>query len=224
MQEKPPDPHAGRARRPRARRADPVAPVVAGPPPVAGSLRDAALAHLARFAATEAGLVRVLDRRIQRWSRRAAEAGDPPDQIVAHVAAARLAARTVAAALVAGGVVDDTAYAQSKARSLTRAGRSRRAIGAHLSARGVELQLARASLPDDAETELAAAVLQARRRRIGPFTRAADRDEDAPDDPLARNRALAALARAGFGRDVAERALSLELEEAERLIHALKQL
>ncbi|TDG04393.1 regulatory protein RecX, partial [Paracraurococcus ruber] len=43
-------------------------PRPAGPPPGEAALREAALAHLARFAATEAGLTRVLRRRVDRWA------------------------------------------------------------------------------------------------------------------------------------------------------------
>ncbi|MGI4953795.1 MAG: hypothetical protein ACRYGM_18485, partial [Janthinobacterium lividum] len=48
---------------------------VAGPVPDRASLHEAALRHLTRFAATEAGLVRVLDRRVQRWLRLAEAEG-----------------------------------------------------------------------------------------------------------------------------------------------------
>ena len=76
---------------------------------------------------------------------------------------------------------------------LARTGRSRRAIGAHLAAKGVPAETARAALPDDPEAELDAALAYARRRRIGPF-RAAEADADA------WRREAAALARAGFAR------------------------
>lgn len=188
------------------------------------------MAHLARYATTQAGMVRVLDRRIHRWAKRAVDAGEPGDQVEERAKVARQAARSVAAALVAAGVLDDAAYAEARARSLTRSGRSRRAIGAHLGQRGVDAELVRASLPEDAEADLAAALAQARRRRIGPFRVAADPVDGPPDsppygdDPAVRNRALGMLARAGFSRDVAERALSTDLEEAERLILQLKRL
>jgi regulatory protein len=189
-----------------------------GPAPDAGRLRDAALAHLARFASTEAGLVRVLDRRILRWSRRALASGDAPEQVEAQAAAARLAVRTVASGLVGAGVVDDAAYAESRARSLTRGGRSRRAIEAHLAQHGVAPELVEAALPEDRDAELGAALMQARRRRIGPFG-----EEGALDDPVMRNKALAMLARAGFSRDVAERALGLDREEAEQRVIAIRR-
>lgn len=219
-----PDPRKHKRRRGQRLTPAELAQLPPGPAPEAGTLRNAAMAHLARYSATETGLVRVLDRRIQRWASRATTFGDPPEHVAELAASARLAARMVAKALVAAGVVDDTAYAEARARSLTRSGRSRRVIGAHLAQRGIDADLVAASLPDDADTELAAALTQARRRRIGPFG-----NPDAPsDDPLAegrsRNRALGSLARAGFSRDVAERALSMEREEADRLILHLKRL
>ncbi len=199
--------------------------VAAGPAPDRARLREAALAHLARFAASEAGLLRMLDRRIRRWAQRAGAEGAAPEQVALQSRAARDEARLVAARLVADGVLDDGAYAEARARSLARSGRSRRATLAHLAGRGVDPELARSALPDDPDIDLAAAVLQARRRRIGPY---ADGEGDAgaeaaTADPVARNRALAALGRAGFDRDTAERALGLDRAAADALILALRR-
>lgn len=172
--------------------------------PTEALLHGAALAHLARYTTTQAGLVRVLDRRIDRWAR------SDPIQEPEQVACARACARHVAALLVKQGLVDDAAFAENRARSLTRAGRSRRAVSAHLAARGVV-----PPPPPDAQTELAAAVVFTRRRRIGPFRRL-----DSEADP---HRELGALARAGFDRDVAVNALAMDLETAQNLIHTLRQ-
>ena len=137
----------------RARRA----PGPAGEAPGRSRLHDAALAHLARFATTEAGLLRVLARRIDRWARAAgAENMLAPDAIAAAAESSRQAAREGARALAQAGAVDDAAFAGARARSLTRAGRSRRAVGAHLAAKGVPPALAHAAMPDPA-TALAAA-------------------------------------------------------------------
>lgn len=200
---------------PRApRRAAPRAP--AGPPPGEAALQEAALAHLARFAATEAGLRRVLERRVDRWSRRAAEEGAEPEALAAQAAAARAAAAVVARRLVAAGAVDDAAYAESRARRLARAGRSRRAIAAHLAAKGVAAETARAALPEDAEaSERDAALAWCRRRRAGPFAAA-------PPDREARLRMLGAMARAGFARGVAEEALDTDRDTAEARLAALR--
>jgi regulatory protein len=197
------------------------APRPAGPAPTEAALREAALAHLARFAATEVGLKRVLQRKVDRWARRAEGEGTPPEVVAPQAAAARAAAAVVAKAMVTAGAVDDAAFAASRARRLARGGRSRRAIAAHLGAKGVAQETAAAVLPG-AETELDAALAQCRRRRIGPFAR-----EAPPEDPLAtraaRMKALAALARAGFGREVAEAALGMDPAEAEERLIALRQ-
>jgi regulatory protein len=191
------------------------APRPAGAAPDEPRLQEAALAHLARFAATEAGLRRVLQRRVDRWARAAIAEGAPQEDVAAAAAAARQAAARVAQRMVAAGAVDDAAFAESRARRLARAGRSRRAISAHLAAKGVDAGTARAALPEDPEdaarTELAAALAWCRRRRLGPFGPA-----DPP--PEARMKALAALARGGFPRSVAVQALEMDPEAAETLL------
>lgn len=187
----------------------------AGPPPDEARLAEAALAHLARFAATEAGLRRVLARRVDRWAR-AAEAEGQAD-IGPRAAAAKAAAAVVARRMVAQGAVDDAAFAESRARRLLRTGRSRRAALAHLRGKGVDAATAAAALPEGEEAELAAALAFCRRRRIGPFGAAA-----APT-PEALLKALGALARAGFGHDVAGRALRMDPAEAEGLLIAARQ-
>jgi regulatory protein len=181
----------------------------AGPAPTRSKLHEAALAHLARYGTTQAGLIRVLDRRVDRWARRA-ENVEPET-----LAGCRRAVREVAQALVASGVIDDAAFAESRARSLTRAGRSQRAVAAHLGARGVAQDTVREALPGDPEIELAACLAATRRRRIGAFRR-----PDAEADEL---RELGVLARAGFGHEVASRALAMEFEEAEAMVIRLKQ-
>jgi regulatory protein len=182
-----------------------------GPAPTRAQLHEAALRHLARFSATEAGLVRVLDRRIDRWAR-IAHQQDVFDTTAD--ATARAASRVVARALVEGGLVNDETFAAARARRLARAGRSRRSVAAHLAAKGIAAETIEAALPDP-EQELQSALAYVRRRRIGPFRVIADEG--------ARPRELAALARAGFSRDVAEQALRMERESAESLVLALKR-
>lgn len=177
----------------------------AGPAPDRARLHEAALRHLARFAATEAGLVRVLDRRVQRWARAAAAEGTAVDDTVRQC---RTTVREVAASLVRAGVIDDSAFAAARAASLARAGRSRRAVAAHLAAKGVAPNVAEAALPDP-EQEFLSALAYARKRRLGPF-----RGEP---DPAARLQDLGRLARAGYSRDVADRALDMAPAEAEAL-------
>jgi regulatory protein len=176
--------------------------------PTEVSLHEAALNHLARYATTAAGLVRVLDRRVDRYVRAGgdAEAG----------AKAKIAVRAVVARLVGKGLVDDAAFAANRARSLARAGRSRRAVAAHLAVRGVAAEVARGALVEDAEDELAAALILARKRRLGPYG-------SGDSDPVVRHKALGTLARAGFSQEIARRALGLGRDEAEARIHRFRQ-
>ncbi len=176
------------------------------PAPSEAALHEAALAHLARYATTEAGLLRVLERRIARWRRSAS--GDA-EALAAEEAAARVAVRRIVARLAAAGGVDDAAFARARAERLHRSGRSRRAIAAHLAARGVAAETARAALPEAPESELAAALTLARRRRLGPFRIA---------PPPAPGRELAMLARAGFSQAIAEQALAMSPEAALALV------
>jgi regulatory protein len=179
-------------------------------PPDAGSLYQAALNYLARYATTEAGLRRMLHRRIDRWARGVAD----KEMLAEKVTAAKQAAALVVARLAASGAVSDTAFAESRARSLVSAGRSRRAAAAQLAAKGVDEELAQSVLPEDAENELASAFVLARKRRIGPFRLS---------EPADRQREFGIMARAGFPRAVAERALDAEPEEAEEAIRRLRQ-
>jgi regulatory protein len=171
------------------------------------------LAYLARYAATEAGLARMLARAVDRWARRALADGVEADAVAAQAAQARAAVRGVVVRLAAAGAVSDTAFAESRTRSLVRGGRSRRAVAAHLAAKGVGAETARAALAAEEMDELAAALVFARRRRIGPF-RVGDGD---------RLRELAKLARAGFSQAVASEALRMPREDAEEVVARLRQ-
>ena len=187
------------------------------PSPDADTLQEAALGYLARYAATEAGLLRVLRRRIDRWARQTPQSEADRDAVATQVAAATAAARAVVARLAAAGAINDAAFAETKMRSLVRAGRSRRAIGAHLAAKGVNPETQRQVLQErSADNELAAALVLARRRRIGPFRAGPVPDADG------RRRELGILARAGFPQDVAQRALALDPEAAETVINELR--
>ncbi len=185
----------------------------ASPPPDAGHLYQAALNHLARYAATEVGLRRVLTRRVDRWARLQTD----PDAAAPGVAAARAAIDSVIARLAQAGAISDMAFAESRAKSRERGGQSARAVQARLIAKGVAPDLARTAAVSDADTELAAALVLVRKRRIGPYRTV----EDA--DAAIRLKELGLLARAGFSRDIAERALDTSRADAESRIFALRR-
>ncbi len=108
------------------------------------------------------------------------------------------------------GLLDDRAFALARARRLHAFGTSGRHIAAKLRLKGVA-----ADLIDDAlavleqgspEPELAAAWSYARRRRLGPYRRPAERAER-------REKDLAALARAGFTLAAARAVINAEESE-----------
>lgn len=172
------------------------------PAPTEVLLREAALAHLARYGTTAANLVRVLDRRVARWVRGGGAA--------AEAASLRASVRRIVAALVEAGAVSDQAFAEARTRRLRRAGKSAVATVAHLRARGVPAELAAGAARAGPEAETVAALIALRRRRLGPF--------EGETTPEGRTRALAMLARAGFGGAVARAAVRLTRTEAEAMI------
>lgn len=196
------------------------------PAPTQTQLREAALAHLARFATTRQGLRLVLQRRIRRWAGRAVRAGLEEEQAVAHEQQCQPWIDEIVASMEGLGAVDDAGYARARARSMTRTGRSRRAVKAHLRTKGVEQDtldqaidesLGERSDESGREAELGAALVLARKRCVGPFAR--------PDRPeKEHHKVLAIFARNGFSQDVAQSALAMDLDEAEERIFAFRSL
>jgi len=181
----------------------------AAPKASAEVLERVALAYLARFAASEAGLRRVLMRRVDR----AVRAG------TADAEAGRAGVEALIERYRHTGLLDDRAFAEARAASLHRHGASKRAIRARLAQKGIAADLAEAAIEALTDTvgggsDLAAAVNYARRRRIGPFGDPARR-------ATRRDRDLAALGRQGFPLDVARRVVDApDLEAAESLADA----
>ena len=179
-------------------------------PPDERSLREAAVTHLARYETTRDALLRVLNRRIDRWGR---ETQDPDPALLD--AARALAARTVAA-LAEAGALDDARFAARRASVHARTGRSARLSRVLLAASGVPAEIAAQAATRDEDLELESAALHARKRRLGPFA------ATPAQDPAQRRRALASFARAGFTSATARRILDLDPEEAAALIDRLR--
>jgi regulatory protein len=173
----------------------------------AGLVEKWALSYLSRYASTAENLRQFLRRRVRRRfavenvrDREAAAAAEP--LIEALVNRCRET-----------GLVNDEAYAASRARRGVAQGRSLRRIAAGLATKGVgaaEAAAAIAALREEgADPDLAAAIAFARRRRLGPFRRdPRSRDEAGPDGTNRRQVELAAFARAGFPRRAAESILA----------------
>lgn len=157
-------------------------------------MERAALRYLERFDATADKLRRVLSGVVRR-----AERKGPVDGRAAERMIEELVTR-----YVESGLIDERRYAETLASSLRRRGASERAIRHKLIARGVPDDVAREALAgadrDAGDAELEAARAFVRRRRLG--------EHRPPEERAARRaRDLAAVARAGFGFDVARRAL-----------------
>lgn len=162
------------------------------PPLDAARLDELALAYVGRFATTRAKLRAYLERKLRERGWSDGPAADVPGPDV----------DAIAERFAALGYVDDAAYALSRARSLT---------GRGYGARRVDQSLRQAGVGDDDSgpaRELArgesieAALRFAERRRLGPFA-----SETA--DRKARDRALAAMIRAGHGFDLARAIVDL---------------
>jgi regulatory protein len=173
-------------------------------------LERAALHYLERYASSAENLHRVLMRRVLRSAHLHGsdlEAGQKAVDNLIH-------------RYKCAGLLDDSAYATGRAASLHRQGKSSRWIARCLQSKGVGSQDIEAALSALAETEgqaadLRAAMNYARRRRIGPWREPSHKysdkgrswecegecDEDSRE--AYREKDMAALARQGFGYDIA---------------------
>jgi len=163
-------PEGGRRRRPR-RPLDPLA------------LSEMALAYVARFATSRAKLARYLTRKIREreWE------GEAQPDIAGLIEK-----------LAAQGFVDDRAFAEAKAASLTRRGFGERRVRVALNVAGIGDADRSDALAASEAKAVDSALRFAERKRIGPFAEAAK-------DPAARAKALSAMIRAGHGFDLARR-------------------
>ena len=169
-------------------------------------LHKAALHYLERYSSSTENLRRVLGRRIDRSARLhgtdRSEAATWVDGIVDK--------------LTALGLLDDGRYAEGRALSLHRRGASLRKISGMLRQKGLDddrIETALHTLKEEMPApDLAAAIRLARRRRLGPWRDPARRGDR-------RDRDLAALARAGFAYDLAQKVI--DADDPEQLEEAL---
>lgn len=176
------------------------------PEALEAALYEAALAHLARFAATRARLALVLARRLERMERRAAEGEEARAKDAMPREAKRAVIERVLDRLAAAGLLDDGAYAAARARRLLNRGTAPARIAADLARHGVDRTLIARLTPRDTTSEMLATLAYCARRRLGPF---------APEGGADRAAALRALARAGFSAEAARRVLEMGRDEAE---------
>ena len=152
------------------------------------SLSELALRYAGRFATTRAKLRAYLQRKIRErgW------AGERPAELEA-----------IANRFADLGYVDDRGYALAKSRALTGRGYGKRRVVDALRVAGVDDSDGEAAR-DHADAEAVAAALRfAQRRRIGPYA------TSFAADPKEKEKALAAMVRAGHGFGLARAILNL---------------
>jgi regulatory protein len=104
--------------------------------------------------------------------------------------------------------LDDQNYAEIRANSAARAGRSKRAIARKLAEKGVEKSIVTSVLLD--ADDLRAAIVYARKKGFGPFRRL-----EIDTDQARWTKEVSSFARQGFGYELARRVLDMTREEAE---------
>ena len=151
-------------------------------------LDELALAYVGRFATTRAKLTAYLARKVRErgWAGERA----PDLEAIVH-------------RLTRLGYVDDAAYALAKSRSLTARGYGERRLGDALRAAGIEEQDAAEAREAAKQQSVEAALRFARRRRIGPYA-------EAEPERAEREKALAAMVRAGHDFALAKAILAME--------------
>lgn len=158
------------------------------PPLDPDSLGELALAYVGRFATTRAKLAAYLARKLTErgWAEE-----NPADVSAAVERLSEL------------GYVDDEAYALSRSRALTGRGYGARRVRDSLRSAGVDETDSQAARELAEAGAVEAALRFARRRRLGPFGKA---DSDRSD----RERALAAMLRAGHSFALSKAILEIE--------------
>ena len=155
-------------------------------------LRTLALAYVGRYATSCARLAAYLKRKIgeRGW---ADESVPPIDMIVTQFAEL--------------GYVDDEAFAKARSGALLRRGYGPNRVRISLRVSGIGTDIIDHAATLDDEVALTAALVFARRKRIGPYSR---------DDitPVIRQKMIAAMLRAGHSYDVSRKILAMTANDS----------
>jgi regulatory protein len=149
-------------------------------------LERLALRYVERFATTRAKLARYLDGKIRLHG----FDGAPPDT-------AKIAER-----LAANGYIDDRLFGEARARAMARRGLGARRVAGALHHAGINAEDGAALAPAIAAHAIDAALIFARKRRIGPF---APVQADRPT----REKQIAAMIRSGHEFSLARRIVAM---------------
>jgi regulatory protein len=151
-----------------------------------------ALAYVARFATSAKKVEQYLVRKLRERGWEEEHPADP---------------RAIVDRFVDLGYIDDEAWARAKSGGLLRRGYGARRVDQTLNAAGIAEEIRTGVKAGEAE-ERSAAIALARRRRLGPWGKEADRE--------ARQKQIAAMLRAGHGFDAARAVIdALSIADAE---------
>ncbi|CAI3927629.1 SOS response regulatory protein OraA/RecX [Commensalibacter communis] len=184
-------------------------------------LQEYAMAYLARYSNTEKGLIRVLKAKLRRWAAKAEQGGIDQSEIDEGLRQGLQQIPQIIAKVKKIGIIDDHTFAEYKINSLIRSGRSQKVIQNKLLQKGVAFEVIQSVLDQyqDKNSELLAALVYARKRRLGPFRRI---DREVNNET--KQKEQASFARGGFSFVMVESVLSMELAEAEETIQRLRAL
>ncbi|MCB1783328.1 MAG: RecX family transcriptional regulator [Alphaproteobacteria bacterium] len=172
-------------------------------------LHNSGLYYLQRFAASTSRFRSVMLRKVKK------SCHAHPEQD--YEACAQLVEALVLK-FEAAGLLNDELYTNGAVASMRRRGLSQKAVLAKMAQRGIGANNALLALQAyDAEesygdetrdSEFQAALMFARRKKIGPF-----RNMSVAEDEKTQQKALSALARAGFSYDVSRRVLEAQTDD-----------
>lgn len=124
-------------------------------------------------------------------------------------------------------LLDDQSFARGLVNSLRRRGLSQRAIMTKAAAKGLPAAQTKQALEEldltkydnQGEADFKAAIILARKKRLGPFVNPLKELDDDAKEKL-KNRHLAAFARAGYGFDISKKIIEMSREDAEEIYYS----
>lgn len=166
-------------------------------------LENAGAYYLQRFSASISQFRQVMSRKIAKSCR------DHPDQ---SMETCHVLLENVIQKFINLGYLNDAAYANALHASLQNKSFARSRIIRTMQQKGVPQDILQEILPEQNENDdLRSAIKWARRKKLGPYS--------LREKPNQQQRDLAAMARAGFSFECANKALRLPPEEAEDLLN-----
>lgn len=184
-------------------------------------LQEYTMMYLSRYNNTEKGLLRVLKAKLQRWAIKAEKEGVESSEVRNKLKQGHQEIPDIIAKVKRLGIVNDHIFTEHKVSSLIRSGRSQKVIQNKLLQKGVAFDVVQSVLDQyqDKDIELLAALVYAKKRRIGPFRRV-----DRELSPEIKQKEQSSFARGGFSFAMTDNVLSMDFVEAEEMIQRLRSL